>query len=60
MQFLVSTPEAMAIGTWEDESYAQAFMKTGVFKELVESLESYLDGDPRAKVWNLLYFKQAT
>lgn len=60
MQFLVSPPEAVAIGTWEDESYAQAFMRTGVFKGLMESLRPHIDGDPRSKVWNLLYFKEAT
>ncbi len=59
MQLLVRPPEAMAIGTWEDESYAQAFMQTGVFKDLMETLQPYLETDPKARIWNLLYFKEA-
>ena len=60
MQFLVNSPEAMAIGTWEDESNARAFMETGVFKDLMEVLKPYVDGDPKARIWDLLYFKDAT
>ncbi|MDC7232794.1 MAG: hypothetical protein PQJ58_06155 [Spirochaetales bacterium] len=56
MQFLTAPPRAMAIGTWEDESCAQAFMQTGVFKTLLEKLKPLLTGEPRPQVWDLKYF----
>lgn len=58
MQFLTASPRAMAIGTWEDESYAQAFMQTGVFKRLLEKMAPLMEGDPRPQVWDLRYFAE--
>lgn len=60
MQFLTASPRAMAVGSWEDESYAQAFMQTGVFKKLLEKLSPMLVGDPRPQIWNLKYFAEST
>ncbi len=59
MQFLTAPPKALAMGTWQDASYAQAFMQTGVFKDLLEKLQPLLEGDPRPKIWDLAYFAQA-
>ncbi len=56
MQFLTAPPRAMAMGTWEDESYARAFMQTGVFKRLLEKMKPMLASDPRPQVWDLRYF----
>jgi len=58
MEFLTASPKAMALGTWEDSSYAQAFMKTGVFKFLMEILEPLMAAEPQAKVWDLKYFSE--
>ncbi|MDA3958327.1 hypothetical protein [Oceanispirochaeta sp.] len=58
MQFLTAPPRAMAIGTKEDASYAQAFMKTGVFKYLLEMLKPMLDGEPRPQVWDQKYYSE--
>jgi len=59
MQFLCSKTHAMAIGTWEDESYAQDFMKTGVFVKLMERFATLLTEDPRPRIWELKYFSEA-
>lgn len=32
MQLITAKPTAFAIGTWEDKKFAEAFMRTGVFK----------------------------
>lgn len=58
MQFLTAPPRAMAVGSWEDESYAQAFMQTGVFKKLLEKLAPMLLGEPRPQIWELKYFAE--
>ncbi len=59
MQFLTASPMALAMGTWEDASFAQAFMQTGVFKDLLAKLGPMLTGEPRPKIWDLAYFAQA-
>jgi len=57
MQFLVSEPEALAIGTWETKDHAEAFMQTGVFTRLMSELESLCETHPQPKVWDLRYFE---
>ena len=42
----------MAVGTWEAKEHAEAFMRTGVFKVLMEKLKPYLDSDPVPRVWS--------
>ena len=59
MQFLTASPKALAIGTWQDASYAQAFMQTGVFKDLLGKLRPLLVEEPRPRVWDLACFAQA-
>ena len=56
MQFLVSEPEALAIGTWRDRSDAENFMKTGVFSRLMAELEPLCESPPQPKIWDLRYF----
>lgn len=53
MEFLVAKPFALAIGTWEDKSFAEEFMQTGVFKRLLESLVGLTDAEPKAEIWSL-------
>ena len=39
MQLLTARPRALAIGTWEDNQHARAFMETGAFKALMGKLQ---------------------
>jgi quinol monooxygenase YgiN len=59
MQFLTAPPHALAIGTWADASFAQSFMQTGVFKNLLSKLEPMLKGEPRPRIWDLACFAEA-
>jgi hypothetical protein len=59
MHFLTAAPEALAIGTWQSKSDAEAFMKTGVFTRLMADLEVLCTEPPLPKVWELKYFEQA-
>lgn len=59
MQFLCAKTHAMAIGTWQEESNAQDFMKTGVFVKLMEDLSALLTEEPRPRIWELKYFSEA-
>ncbi len=59
MQFLVAKPTALAIGTWEDKSYAEAFMRTGVFKRLLEHLVGLTAAEPKSELWELDSFWQS-
>jgi quinol monooxygenase YgiN len=53
MQFLVAAPQALAIGTWKEKKYAEAFMKTGVFKRLMEQLKGLTASEPKSEIWEL-------
>ena len=53
MQLLKTTGRLLAIGTWKDKSYAESFMQTGVFKELLTQLGPLLEGDPKPTIWSL-------
>ena len=59
MQLLVAKPAALAIGTWEDKSYAEAFMRTGVFKRLLEHLTGLTAAEPKSELWELDSFWQS-
>ena len=59
MQLLTAPPRAMAMGTWEDPSCAQAFMQTGVFRDLLEKLAPLMTNEPRPEIWDLRCFRQA-
>jgi quinol monooxygenase YgiN len=56
MQFLTARPKAMAIGTWEDNKHARAFMETGAFKALMAKLQPLVVGQPEQTIWDLRYF----
>jgi len=56
MQFLTARPKAMAIGTWEDNRHAKAFMETGVFKTLMGRLQAMVAEQPQQAIWDLKYF----
>lgn len=58
MQFLTSGEGAMAIGTWKNKSDAEEFMKTGVFKDLMQVLSELLTNPPVPKIWDLRYFSE--
>jgi len=58
MQFFTASPAALAVGTWKEKSYAEAFMKTGVFRELREKIEPLLAEDPRAEHWELAEYRE--
>ncbi len=56
MQLLAARPRALAIGTWEDNLHARAFMETGVFKVLMGKLQSLVSEQPQQTIWDLKYF----
>ena len=56
MQFLAARPRALAIGTWEDNERARAFMETGVFKRLMGKLQALVSEQPQQTIWDLRYF----
>jgi heme-degrading monooxygenase HmoA len=58
MQLLVARPNAMAVGTWEDNAHARRFMETGVFKRLLARLSSMVVSSPEQTIWDLKYFAQ--
>jgi len=57
MMFLTARPKAMAIGIWEDNLHARAFMETGVFKKLMGRLQALVAEQPLQTVWELKYFE---
>lgn len=58
VQLYTREDEMMAIGTWQDKSYAEEFMKTGVFKDIMASFGEYLLETPRNKNYDLRYFEE--
>ncbi len=58
MQFLAAKPNALALGTWEDNAHARRFMETGVFKNLRARLSDMLASSPEQTIWDLKYFAQ--
>lgn len=57
VQLYTKDNEMMAIGSWEDKSYAEAFMKTGIFKDLMASFGEYLESVPVNKSYELRYYE---
>lgn len=43
----------LAMGIWEDKSYAEDFMRTGIFRILLQKLEGLLVADPLPRIWDL-------
>lgn len=58
MQFLVQGCDALAIGNWESQKDAQAFMQTGIFVQLKKRLEALSKREPIVTHWQLKYFEQ--
>ena len=58
MQLLIARPNALAMGTWEDNIFARRFMETGVFKRLLDRLSSMVVASPEQTIWDLKYFMQ--
>ena len=58
VQLYTSGNEMMAIGSWEEKSYAETFMKTGVFKDLMQTFGEYLEEVPVNKTYELRYFEE--
>lgn len=48
--------EVLAIGSWEAQEYAQAFMRTGVFKDLTERLAPLMTRNPEMGPWDQRHF----
>lgn len=57
VQLYTHNNEMMAIGTWEKKAYAEQFMRTGVFKDLMELFDQYLEEAPVNKTYELRYFE---
>ncbi|MCH4886421.1 hypothetical protein EZV73_02520 [Acidaminobacter sp. JC074] len=57
VQLYTNGNEMMAIGSWEDKSYAENFMKTGVFKDLMDTFGDFLEEVPLNKTYELRYFE---
>lgn len=53
MQLLTADPKALAIGTWKTKADAEAFMRTGIFKALMERIEPLLERRPEPELWEL-------
>jgi hypothetical protein len=56
MQLLAARPNALAIGTWDDNLHARAFMDTGVFKRLMARLQTMVAEQPQQTIWELKYY----
>jgi len=58
MQLLRGDDSFLAIGTWKEKSFAEAFMQTGVFKTLTRELDGMLAEKPSPELWMLDAFFQ--
>ncbi len=50
--------QVLAIGSWEAPEYAQAFMATGVFKDVTERFAPMMTRPPEQGPWNRRHFIQ--
>jgi len=57
VQCYTNNNEMMAIGTWAEKKYAEEFMKTGVFKDIMGSFGELLVNNPINKTYELRYFE---
>jgi len=58
MQLFEAVPVALAIGTWKEKSYAEAFMQTGAFKELKLKIGPLLAEQPKPEHWKLTEYRE--
>lgn len=60
MQLMTRDGEyALAIGTWAKQEDAQNFMKTGIFKDLLEKFAEILVETPSPTIWETIYYAEA-
>jgi quinol monooxygenase YgiN len=57
VQLYTRENEMMAIGTWKEKSYAENFMKTGVFKDIMGHFGELLEETPMNQTYELRYFE---
>jgi len=57
VQLYTKENEMIAIGSWEDKSFADAFMKTGAFKDIMETFGELLQERPVNSKLELRYFE---
>lgn len=50
--------KAIAIGQWESQSHAEAFMRTGVFADLLKSFDGMMMESPHGGAYTLAYSEQ--
>jgi hypothetical protein len=47
--------KALAVGMWEDKRYADEFMKTGVFKELLSDFTDMMVANPEHEAYEMKF-----
>lgn len=57
VQLYTRENEMMAIGTWESKEHAETFMKTGIFKDIMDSFGEFLTDIPKNTSYELRYFE---
>ena len=57
VQLYTCDDEMMAIGTWEEKAFADDFMKTGIFKDIMTSFGELLEERPINKTYELRFFE---
>lgn len=57
VQLYTTDKEMMAIGSWQDKSHAETFMRTGVFKDIMAMFGPLLECPPVTKTYDLRYFE---
>ena len=57
VQLYTNDNEMMAIGTWKEKSFAEDFMKTGVFKNIMSDFTDLIEETPVNKTYELRYFE---
>lgn len=57
VQLYTRDNEMMAIGTWEEKSYAEKFMQSGIFKDIMKSFGDLLIESPANNTYKLRFFE---
>lgn len=59
MQFLAKKDgTALAIGTWAEKTYAEEFMKTGIFKKILTEFEPFMTKQPESEIWTTVLYSE--
>ncbi len=60
MQLLTREGEyALAIGTWQKKEFADLFMETGIFVDILEKFENMLVEKPTPTIWETTFYAEA-